>query len=92
MTKAVKEEKGKVPKSNRKEARDKSKFFLQRRENFPLGELRKVVRTKAGNVLGKESTVSLWRLSIKSREKQKAVMKKRNNYLTKEGAITKSEG
>ena len=48
MTKAVKEEKGKVPKSNRKEARDKSRKVLQRRTQFPLGELKKIVRKKAG--------------------------------------------
>ena len=48
MTKAVKEEKGKVPKSSRKVARDKSRKFLQRRVNLPLGELRKYVRKKTG--------------------------------------------
>ena len=47
MTKAVKEEKGKVPKSSIKAARDKSMKFLQRRANFPFAELRKAVRTKA---------------------------------------------
>ena len=49
MTKAVKEEKGKVPKSSRKVSRDKSKKVLQRGLQFPLGYLRKVIRTKAGN-------------------------------------------
>ena len=47
MTKAIKEEKGKVPKSNRKAARDKSRKVLQRREQFSFGELRKYERTKA---------------------------------------------
>ena len=49
MTKAVREEKGKVPKSIKKQARDKSRKVLQRRVQLPLGELRKVVRTKEGN-------------------------------------------
>ena len=42
-------------------------------------------------VLEKESPVFLWKLSLK-REKQKVVMNKSNNYLTKEGAVTKLEG
>ena len=46
MTKEVREEKGKVPKSSRKTPRDKSRKFFQRRVQFPLGELRKSVRTK----------------------------------------------
>ena len=49
MAKAVREEKGKEPKSSRKAAMDKSRKVLQRRENFPLGGIRKYVRTKAGN-------------------------------------------
>ena len=40
----------------------------------------------------KDSIVSLWRLGLKSREKQKVVMNKINNYLTKEGTLTISEG
>ena len=44
--KAVKEEKGKMPKSSKKEARDKSIKFLQRMGQFPLGELKKAVRKK----------------------------------------------
>ena len=46
MTKAVKEEKGKVPKSNIKATRDKRRKVLQRREKFPLEQLRKFVRKK----------------------------------------------
>ena len=42
--------------------------------------------------LEKEGAISLWRLSLKSKEKQKAIINKSINYLTKEGAITKSEG
>ena len=48
MIKAVREEKGKVPKSNRNTAKGKSREVLQRRVQLPLGELKKAVRTKAG--------------------------------------------
>ena len=47
--KAVKEEKGKMPKSSRKAVRDKSKKVLQMRAQLPLGELKKYIRTKEGN-------------------------------------------
>ena len=43
-------------------------------------------------VLGKESPVSLWRLSLKNQEKNKVVINKSNNYLTKEGIVSKSKG
>ena len=49
MTKAVREEKGKVPKSNRNTAKEKNREVLQRRVQLPLGELRKDVRKKVGN-------------------------------------------
>ena len=39
-----------------------------------------------------EGAFSLWRLRLKSREKKKIVIKKSNNYLTKEGTINKLEG
>ena len=49
MTKAViGKTKGKVPKSNKKLVRDKSRQVLQRRVQLPLRELRKVVREKIG--------------------------------------------
>ena len=41
--------KGKVPKSSRKEVRDKSRKVLQRRAQFPLRELIKSIREKIGN-------------------------------------------
>ena len=67
MTKVVREEKGIVPKSNRKKTKD-----------------------KIMKVLENEGAVSLWRLSLKSREKKKKFMKKSSNYLKKEGLVTKS--
>ena len=48
MTIVIREEKGKVPKSSRRAARDKRKKVLQRRAQFPLGEIKKSIRTKAG--------------------------------------------
>ena len=38
MTKGVREEKGNVPKSNRKQGRDKSRKVLNRRAQFPYGD------------------------------------------------------
>ena len=40
----------------------------------------------------KEGAVSFWRLSLKSREKHTAVRDKSNNYLTKEGTVSKLDG
>ena len=57
MTKAVKEEKGKVPKSSRKAAKDKRSKVLQRRENFHLGELKKPIRKKIGKFLKRRAHV-----------------------------------
>ena len=47
MTKEVREEKGKVPKSSKKVARDKSRKVLQRRVQFPYGDS----VSKAGKII-----------------------------------------
>ena len=79
MTKTIKEIKGNCLNVAEKKTEVKARKFCKGRVNFPLRELRKVVRTKAEKFLeGKHSF-------LMSQEKQKVVIKQKQHILTKGG-------